>query len=225
MESLERKLKDILGEGKTHQACPGLEELGGLLDGNLEKEQRERIIAHLAECARCRELVMLAEEIEEEREPLALNKELEWAKTLFKPSFFQRIWAGIQKILRREGGGDFIPRLSLALAVRGKSVSLSSPVTSYIKTLGRYQVEIEVERVNQNRYQVIVFVYDNETRRLVSGIRAGLANKRGELESLVVEQGKAVFEPVESGEYLVKFSEKGAFLGGILIRLKGEGKW
>ena len=225
MELWERKLKEILEEGKPNQPCPDLEELGGVIDGNLEKEQRERIIAHLADCAKCRELVMLAGEIEEEGEPLALNKELEWAKALFKPSFFQRIWALLQRILGRGQDEDFIPQLSLALAVRGKSALLSKPVASYKKDLGDYQAELEVEQINQNRYQVIVFVYDNEDRRLVSGIRASLSNKRGELESLVVEQGRAVFESVEEGEYLVRFSEKGVFLGGVLIKLKGEGKW
>ncbi|MBU1003078.1 MAG: zf-HC2 domain-containing protein [Proteobacteria bacterium] len=42
----------------TSKCCPGLVTLGGYLDGTMADQDKERVEAHLVECATCRRVVV-----------------------------------------------------------------------------------------------------------------------------------------------------------------------
>lgn len=225
MDSLEKKIKELINQsGAEKQACPSELELCALIEGTLEPEDEVRAKGHLSQCPICFELVRISLDLEENGYRPAPETALQKAKSLFSPDLASRARRFFSGIFSAQTGQGGVPGLTPAFAVRGSELAQSVGLSSYVKDMGPYRAEVEVEKNPDDSYQLRVWVYDRKTRNTVSGMRASLSNRHQELESLVIEKGRAIFEPVPEGEYLLKISHQALFLGGIVIRMKGEGK-
>lgn len=223
MTSLESKLKKILNKiGREKAVCPEQSELAAFVDGSLGPADEARTKHHLAGCAKCAELVRISLELEEEMPQRAPEAALDSAKAAFKPTLSKRARHFAEELLngKRESGQEPAP----ALAVRAAE-SLRKPSSrEYAREFCGYLMEATIEHVMGDQYQVIIRMKDSKTGKSVSGIRVSLSENANELESLMVEKGSAIFEPVLEGDYLLAFMHKGMFLNAVSIRLKGEGK-
>jgi hypothetical protein len=221
MDSLEKKIKKLMSHpGTAKEACPDALELCALIEGTLKPEDELRIKTHLTQCADCFELVRINLDFEENGSSAVPLSALEKARNIFSPTLFQRA----RQFFTGAGNRGDSPGLAPAFAVRGSELAHSTGLSSHVKDLGPYRAEVEVEKNLDDNYQIRVWVYDRSTKKTVSGMRASLRDQKQDLESLVIEKGRALFEPVPEGEYLLKISHQAMFLGGMVIRLKGEGK-
>jgi len=221
MDSLEKKIKKLISHsGAAKEACPDALELCALIQGTLPPEDELRIKSHLTQCADCFELVRINLDLEENGAIAVPLSALEKAKSIFSPTLFQRA----RQFFAGMGDQGYAAGLAPAFAVRGAEIAHSTGLSSHVKDLGPYRAEVEVEKNLDDSYQIRVWVYDRSTKKTVSGMRASLKDQNHELESLVIEKGRALFEPVPEGDYLLKISHQAMFLGGIVISLKGEGK-
>ncbi len=219
MDDLEKKLKELMSAsdaGKDN--CPDEQELAALADGALGPEESRRVLDHLAGCARCLEAVRISMSIEDDFLPAAPARAVANARALFKPTILSRIRMLFSGLVGRS------PALQPSLAVRGGALASARGLSSYSRDFGKYHAEVEVEKVYDDKFQVYVWMYEKKNKKTVSGPRVSLRDKNLELESLVIEKGRAAFEPVTEGDYLLKISRDGRFLAGISIRMKGYGK-
>jgi len=221
MDSLEKKIKKLISQpGAAKEACPDALALCALIQGTLAQEDELRVKSHLTQCSDCFELVRISLDLEENGSSAVPLSALEKARSIFSPTIFQRA----RQFFAGTGDQEYAAGLAPAFAVRGAEFARSTGLSSYVKELGPYRAEVEVEKNLDDSYQIRVWVYDRSTRKTVSGMRASLKDRDHEMESLVIEKGRALFEPVPEGEYLLKISHQAMFLGGIVISLKGEGK-
>lgn len=238
MDREDIKIKEILKKLRTEsfmaskspsninqQGCPDLAELSALMDGLLSSEEAESIKAHLADCPVCQELMKIALEIREEPPSLIPAKILDKAKSLFKPGLFQRLNNFWEQIRRRATRVPGLSELRPALSLRGIALMKTQLETSrYFQVFGDYQAEVEVVEVEENKWQVSLLVKEKRGQKPARGIRISIRNYFRELESLMLDQGRVVFEPVPPGEYQLEFRKQGKILAGLLIRMKGERK-
>jgi len=223
MDSFDRKIKSILkAQSRTELSCPDEMELAGFLEGNLDSEREAEIRSHLGQCSKCLELVSISLELEDETLIRAPEKGLARAKAVFKPSLSRRVSNLVSEFFPQKVDKKSAKLIPL-FAIRGSARAARYEAQEYVKEIGPYTAEVTVQKAD-DKYQVLVRLYDRTTRKTVSGIRASIVDRDKELESLVIEKGRAVFEPVPAGEHLLSFSQRGVFLGGIWIRMKGEEK-
>ena len=218
MDSFERKIKNLLKLAGKKPTCPSEFELASLLDGVLSPDDELKVATHLARCEKCRELVGMIIEMEEEVAGRLPEKAANFAKSIFKPTTTQRVRASLSKIINPQVGKS--PALSPALAVRGAGKVMVEGAPSHQSEFGPYRAEVEVERMARGQFQVLVSVMDAQSGKSAKGLRASLCNQSRELESLVFGEGRAIFENVSAGEYLVRMSKNGDNLAGIAISIK-----
>jgi len=226
MDREERKIKELMSPVKSIAGkCPDLSELSALVDGTLEPEAEEKIREHLANCANCLEMMRINLELEEEVPGSVPERLAVRAKSLFRPNFIRQainVFGGILK-----GRAETLEPSSLrpAFAFRGAIPAKAAlGLSGYFQEFGPYRAEIEVEQTSENKWQVLVWGEDKASKKPARGIRVSINNKERELESLILEKGRAVFELLPAGEYQVEFWKQGKKLAGIIIRMKGEGK-
>jgi len=234
MDILEKKVKELLSRpGSEKQACPSELELAGLLQGTLSPEEEAGAKGHLTQCPQCLEAVRIGLELEEEMAGPVPKRALTKARSVFKPSMGKRMGLLASSLFRT----GHAPRVAPSFAVRGTELATRRAWSGYVQELGIFRCEVEVEKVYDDKFQLVVWIYERLSKKTVSGLRVScysakqrfaakheLRDQSRELESLVLEKGRAIFEPVPAGEYLLKISQKRELLGGLIIRMKGEGK-
>jgi len=219
MEILERKVKELLSRpGAEKDPCPSELELAGLIEGTLSAPDEERVKAHLARCPQCLEAVRLGLALEDEPAGPVPESALNRARSVFKPSLGKRLGLFIIGLFSPVRAG--VP----SFAVRGAELAGATGLSGYVKDLGPFRCEVEVEKAHDDRFSVVVWIYERDSKKTVSGLRVSLMEQSRELESLVLEKGRAVFEPVPAGAYLLKVSRGQEMLGGLMVRIKGGGK-
>ncbi len=223
MDREERKIKELLSRMEPGKGpCPELDELTALLEGGLNPGEEEKVREHLSSCVNCRELARIGLELEDEVLGPASEKALLRAKTLFEPGLAQRAGRFLAGLV---SGPREAVELKPAFSFRGNvAAKAAQGLAGYFQEFGSYRAEIEVEQIGEDQWQVLVWVFDRESKKPARGIRVSLRNRERELESLMVERGRAVFEPLPAGPYRMEFQKQGKVLAGILIRMKGEGK-
>jgi len=226
MDREERKMKEILSGIKLRQqGCPELEELNALIEGTLSDSEAERIREHLANCSDCLEKVRIEFLLEEEDLIPVPLKALEQAKSLFHPGVFRGAVNFIWNLFRAGEESRKLLPFKPAFAFRGAHPAKASQgLSGYLQEFGNYRAEVEVEQVNGQQWQVFVWVEQKDNRKPARGIRVSLMSQERELESLMLDRGRAVFEPVPAGEYRLSFQKLGKSIGGLIIRMKEEEK-
>ena len=226
VERDDREVKRLLSEIKEQgQVCPDFVELAEFLDGGLDTAEEEKIRSHLANCSSCLEKVRIGLRLEDEVTGSADEAILNLAKSLFKPTLIQRFKSLLKYIIKDR----FLTKGQIstepAFAFRGISPArVSLGLNRYFQEFGPYKAEVEVEEIEKGKWQIGVFVEERDGNKPVKGIRVSISDYGQILESLILEDGKAVFEPVFQGRYQIGFHSRGCFLGGLSINLKGDEK-
>jgi len=232
MDSIEKAVRTILGgSDRPKTPCPDELALGALTEGTLGAKDRETVLAHVAGCSKCLELLRMGLELEGRIPVRPPENVLGRAKATFTHTWLGRIRALTSALLGAGGGPALkrgVPSLSPAFALRGmappESGARVSDACEYVKDLGDCEAELAVEQVYEGKCQLLIRVYDKATGKTASRVRVSLTDGANDLESLVTEKGRAVFEPVAGGEYYVVFSRQGTCIGATRIRMKGEQK-
>jgi len=215
---LEEKLKVVFSRWKSQPGpCPDFETLVGFLEKKLSPKLEAEVRRHLCSCSSCQELVKLYLESEDIFLGRVSRRIINRAKTVFKPNWFQRVLSGMRE---RFSGTSWTGEVLSFQPVRSSFSSNQGKVFSYQERIYPYQIRTEVVHLENELFQIWVEAYNPQLCQRSSGLRVNLKEGEKELESLVLEQGRAVFEPVPKGNYLLEFWENRDFLGGIEILIK-----
>ncbi len=211
---------------KERAGCPDEESLAVYLSGNLTEEAKEGLEVHLAECSFCVD------------ELVAVHKAMQDAGTETLPrQLMERVMALFPQLQGEQDFLDLEVRLAGAslelvsttgrwidmlgtepVAVRGRSESCETGLLQVETEMGRFNIAVDVERVESGLCDVVVGIKGEEGKP-VDGVRVGLVSGVRELASYLTRQGKAVFDRVSQGKYNLPISDSGALVGTIRLSI------
>ncbi|MCZ6624214.1 MAG: hypothetical protein O7B35_08295 [Deltaproteobacteria bacterium] len=217
--SQQRQIKERVG-------CPDEESLGGYLGGNLRGKAKEELEAHLAGCSFCVDEVVAAHKAMEEVGTETVPRQLmERVMALFPQLQGEQDFLDLE--IRLAGAslelvsttGRWIDTLGTEpVAVRGRSESCETGLLQVETEMGRFNIAVDVERVETGLCDVVVGIKGEEGKP-VDGVRVGLVSGVRELASYLTRQGKAVFDRVSQGKYNLPIYDSGALVGTIRLSI------
>jgi hypothetical protein len=231
MDIIDRLIKGYLRkESKMRQKTKCLDEeiLAAFYDGKLDEGLEKQVREHLLSCDKCIELAAAIvpqfdeKDIEEKvKVPLrSLNRVMRldparegaWEVMV---SFARDV---VQSI--KTGGDVSVTSPVPAEAFRGGPQVISESLVAFKKEFPPFFAEIEVEKVKDDKGEITVSVSEKETGQPARGLRVSLFDPKKELESYVLDHGRAVFENIKFGKYLLHLTKKGKEIGKISLNMK-----
>jgi len=201
--------------------CPGEETLVVFLSGDLPKEARNEVEAHLAKCSFClKDLVAdykSGELTSTERVPQRLiDKALELVQgrreTLFHLAV--RMVKGSMELISTSARVIAAP----APVLRGQAKPAAGNTLQVEHEVGRFRVTVELDLSEVGACQVVANVRE-ETGEPAEGVRLSLSSGDREQASFLTRAGTVVFDSIAPGEYGIAVSESGAVVGRIRLSL------
>lgn len=197
------------------------------LEGRLSEEENGRIKAHLISCNDCAEFFATQARLK----PISLKgapKELiERAKDLVaaqdSPSIIEialKLGERALEVLRTTGdvlvGEEFVP----APVLRSRQIKEFKDEITILKDFKDIRVELKIENKLGKAFDLIVFVKDKQTHRIIKDLRVTLLKDDLELESYLSTTDKVIFEHVFAGKYIVEISNVENKIASILLDIK-----
>jgi hypothetical protein len=216
------KIASLAGSGSMKGPCLSEEEIGGLIDGTVKGEEREKLISHIISCSKC------AHEYEESYELIASIKDekikelpsgvikkvknylsaakekdtlavmLSWTNKLME------VLNTTGEICRDLAGA----KPELVAVFRGKHKKKRSKSVKIKQKLSGVNVEVDINPGPKGRINISV-----KTDK--DNMRATLFHKDTELESSLLKDRSVVFEKLERESYKIKIESKKGKVGVI----------
>lgn len=205
--------------------CPDEEKLADFLAGHLEKDARAALETHLAQCSFCTEDLVAAYKSGEiagvETAPQRLIDNAAGLVQGRAPLFdlVVRLTQGTLELIRASVPVSWP---ALAVSLRGTPPALAGKVLQVSKAMGRFNVTVELEAVEDGMCQLDVRVKD-ELGRPAEGIRLTLSSEGREQASfLTPANGDIAFEGILPADYQLAVIDAGGLVGAIELSLTKE---
>ncbi len=200
--------------------CPGEETLAVFLSGDLPKEARNEVEAHLAQCSFCMQDLVAdyksGELVGIETAPQRLiDKALELVQgreTLF--DLIVRLVKGSIELISTSA--RVIPAPTPAL--RGEAKPAAGNALQVEHEVGRFRVTVELDLSEAGTCQVVANVRE-ETGEPAEGVRLSLSSGDRTQASFLTRAGIVVFDRIAPGAYSIAVSESDAVVGRIRLSL------
>ncbi len=212
---------------KADSAHPDEETWACFLEGRLPQEENERIKTHLISCDSCAEVFVM--QVRLRPQPVkGLPKELlERVKNLVvsedKLSVVEIAIMLKEKALEILGttgdvlvGQEFVP----APVLRSRQIKEFKDEITILKDFKDIRVEVKIENKQAQAFDLIVFVKDKQTHRVIKDLRVTLLKDDLELESYLTTCDKVIFEHALAGKYIVEISNIENKIASILLDIR-----
>ncbi|MFC1594107.1 hypothetical protein ACFL38_02145 [Candidatus Omnitrophota bacterium] len=207
--------------------CPGIETIACYVDGILSQKERESIEYHAEICQKCKEEIACQMEVAtlQKKEGLSFvpSFSTEGAKNLVHEEVGVNILELVVsftdkaiEVVRTTGDILLGGQLQPAYALRGNKIEPAS-TQSIVKIFDNIRVEVEVTRQKDEFNKIILITQDNQTKTPINDLRATLIQEDIELESYIMRNGKAIFESIRPGHYIMRISDVEKPLGIIAL--------
>ena len=205
--------------------CPDDEMLASYLANGLTPAAGEEMETHLAQCTACLDELsavhssMLGDEKETVPEALIAKAMALVPQATHEEGFFDmvvRLARGSLELVSTTGQLVEVPGLA---GVRGKLETPGTTILQVEKEIGRFNVAVEVEPVEDELCQLAVTVRAGGALP-ADGIRLSLLAGGREQASYLARQGTAIFDRVSPGDYRLAISENNSPLGSIRLTIK-----
>ena len=216
-----------IGHRLADQLHPDEETWACFLEGRLPQEENERIKTHLISCDSCAEVFAAQLRLK----PISVKgvpKELiEHAKNLTVSQdslsiieIFLKLKETALEILSTTGdvlvGQEFVP----APVLRSRQIKEFKDEVTILKDFKDIRVEVKIENKRGQAFDLIIFVKDKQTHRIIKDLRVTLLKDDLELESYLSTTDKVIFEHVSAGKYIVEISNIEDKIASILLDIK-----
>lgn len=220
---MEDRLEDLVAEvfkkwQSEHQAKegeyhPDEETFASFLDGLLSPEESRHFELHLISCPGCTEVIsaqakLLADEGITLPEGL-LSGIKKWVREQLRQTLLEIILKIKEKTIEViNTTGDILVGQELVPAplLRSRSIKDFPEQVSILKDFKDIRVEIKVENKQGKAFNLAVAVKDKARQEARKDLRITLIRDDLELESYDTDSGKACFEQVALGRYMVEIS-------------------
>jgi len=231
-DKLERLINAVYKKWKqSHRSADNLhpdeETWACFLEGRLTQEENERIKTHLISCNSCAEV--LVTQVRLKPQPVkGLPKELlERVKNLVvsedKLSVVEIVIMLKEKALEILGttgdvlvGQEFVP----VPVLRSRQIKEFKDEVTILKDFKDIRVEVKIENKQAQAFDLIVFVKDKQTHRVIKDLRVTLLKDDLELESYLTTCDKVIFEHALAGKYIVEISNLENKIASILLDIR-----
>ncbi|PIP20858.1 MAG: hypothetical protein COX40_02525 [Candidatus Omnitrophica bacterium CG23_combo_of_CG06-09_8_20_14_all_40_11] len=197
------------------------------LEGRLSKEENERIKSHLISCDSCAEVFAAQVRLK----PTAVKKVpeelIEHAKNLVASEdrlsvieIALMLKGKALEILSTTGdvlvGQEFVP----VPILRSRQLKEFKDEVTILKDFKDIRVEVKIENKQAQAFDLIIFVKDKQTHRIIKDLRVTLLKDDLELESYLSTTDKVIFEHVLAGKYIIEISNIENKIASILLDIK-----
>jgi len=199
------------------------------VDGLLPENERNYVEKMMNENDELKELIQTQMFVEKEQSKNDLSFMPEYliqnAKDLVSEKFGSKVLNLVIKFSDKvietlQSTGEILSgaQLQPAYTLRGDSQEKAKSVVVR-KIFDDVKVEVEISRELDDKNNVILKAIQNQTELPIDNIRATLFKDNVELESYVTKNGKAIFENIKPGHYVIELSYPDKDLGAISIQL------
>ena len=228
-ELLGRLLRHLARPGrKLRVGCPEEEDLAAYMDGGLAETRRSELESHLADCALCLDDLLAAHKAgQRDLEEKAPARVMARAMALLHQSartneIFNLVVELARDSLELISTSGRLVMPALAAEIRGKGRTADGGMLRIEKDLGKLQIAVEIERLEDDLCQVAVHVKSNGGS-VADGLRISLMSGEREQASYLARQGSAIFDRIPPGEYQLGVIDAGCSLGAIELTIKEDG--
>ncbi len=197
------------------------------LEGRLSQEENERIKAHLISCDSCAEAFATQLKLkpmpvkETPKELIELAKNLVVSQdNLSIVEIAIKLGEKALEILSTTGdvlvGQEFIP----APVLRSRQIKEFKDEVTILKDFKDIRVEVKIENKQAKAFDLIIFVKDKQTQRIIKDLRITLLKDDLELESYLFTSDKVIFEHVLAGKYIIEIANIENKIASILLDVK-----
>jgi len=202
-------------------------EMGAYIEGSLSPEMKEAFENHFASCDHCwsefvelnrviiKESDMLAGEVPEHLIKKAVRMFPE--KSGLFDIVLKLVRDSVDVVYSAHDITAFTP-LPVSGLRSGKIVRPEMIVLK--KSFKDIDVQLDIEKVNENICNIRVSVDTLKNRDLIKGLRVELISEGRELVSVPVEGGETILEDIKTGRYAIKISRKWEIVGQISLKLE-----
>jgi hypothetical protein len=202
-----------LDQGPVKEEHPSEEELACFGLGVLADDLLLRIKTHLLICPECMEAFLSSLAVRQTEEQEVPAHLLELVKAIDRPGLksyvLEIVVQAREKLLELVNTtGDVLVGLELipAPVLRSRKIREFKNEIVILKDIEDIRVEIRVERKLPKVFNIKVSAKEKPALAWAKDLRISLLKGDVELESYVAEQGKAVFEQVACGRYIMELS-------------------
>jgi hypothetical protein len=212
---------------KADSVHPDEETWACFLEGRLTQEENERIKTHLISCDSCAEVLVTQVRLKPQPVKGLPEELLERVKNLVgaedKLSVVEIVIMLKEKaleILSTTGdvlvGQEFVP----APVLRSRQLKEFKDEVTILKDFKDIRVEVKIENKQAQAFDLIVFVKDKQTQRIIKDLRVTLLKDDLELESYLTTSDKVIFEHTLAGKYIVEISNIENKIASILLDIR-----
>ena len=213
----------------SEKQCPDEEIITCYFENLLSGTEKENVQEHLIDCDKCLEQVIFLHELENEikeegfikipQEVIKKAKELVLERPL-KNLVEVVISFGKDTInVLKDTGDMFTPLEKIPVKIRN---SKNEKEKDFIlrKTFNNLEVEIKIERLNENAFDIEALTFDSKKGVPIDDVRLNLIFNKREITSYLTANGSASFKNLCFGKYALVIIREKNVIGKIKLQLE-----
>lgn len=212
--------------------CLKEEDIVDYLKGRLDRHERQRLESHLSNCDQCMDMVRAAGRIfkrgvaqySQKPPPAVSRRAIGNIENLKDGNWWDRLMGRLKALslawtrMLKHFGLD--APINMASAC-GNKVKLADDLILLDKSFDNLDTEIEIEKIDQERANVQVSIFDARTDE--PPVRVALVRNNREIASYLASKHAAFFESIPFGRYQLVFTRKGTPIGQCDFNIKAAG--
>ena len=233
-DKFEHLIKKTLRENKEADKvvgkCLSEEQFACFIEEKFSASEREGVEKHLFSCRQCRDVLrdqlLVIKTMPQQETLTAPEKAIERAKGLVTEEVGANILDIVLSIKETaleiiRTTGDILrgPELIPLAVLRGREKEDTSDEVRVVKRFQEVLADVQIEKKKSHSTDLIIRLTEKATKKKVHGIRVTLVRGNREIESCLVEDGKAKFEEVKTGNYRVILAREDKKIGIITLSM------
>jgi hypothetical protein len=215
--------------GSLHDVSvhPDEEEIACFLEGRLPDIEAQKLKVHLTQCQACAEALAVAAKVKPGQDIQAPAWLIETVKGLIEQPAPVRLlelilrWKEKAIELIETNGAVFVGRQILPVPLlRSRKIQYFNKNVTVLKDFSDIRLEVRIESRPVQAFDLSAEIKDKRTLRPIRNARIALFKDNIELESYQCDTGKAIFEHVAAGKYLLEVSATGIKSAQVALEVK-----
>jgi hypothetical protein len=218
-------------KSSSEKQCPDEETLACYLDNLLSGTEKENVEEHFIECDKCLQLVIFLHKLKNEIKEEGLIKTPQEVIKKAKDLVLERPLKDLVEVVLSFGkdtinvlkdtGAMFTPLEKIPVKVRNSQNEKEKGLVYLRKTFNNLQVEIKIERLNENNFfDIEALTLDSKKGVPIDDVRLNLIFNKREITSYLTANGSASFKNLCFGKYALVIIREKNVIGKIKLQLE-----
>lgn len=209
---------------KAKGQCLSEEDIATIIEGEVQDSGKEQFSEHIASCKKCayalKENLQLANAMA--NKPMLTPPEyvVKSAMDLLNPEVGQDILQialnfkeKIIELIRTTGDILIGPEPVPVSVLRGSTKDTFPDEIKFVKTFDNLLAEVDIEKRNPSLCDIEIRLTEKDSKQKARDIRVTLAKNNREIESVLSQEGKAIFREVSADKYKIIMTKEDKKIG------------